>query len=358
MIRRDDLGFTYIPFQAEYAEQVLRLMDMASQDTISGMTEHGYSCPEEFLEEVRNSELGNDSVLITLHDHDPMGFSSQVVVYDDFYSDDERSLFGTSIYVDPDHRRQGVASNLLTELEALATKHGFSRIHARVKAENKAMLSLMAKQGWKARWSTVSIDLGNRDDLTRMQNELSKEKTGEAESLTLKVELTANKKHLRAPSKKPCTITYHRGHRDRVGQLTSLGYSQWALQAAKKGTYCVAAREDEILGVCISLEGRINHIVAGSPETGERLVWTSISQLPGEIEKISLECRDLQLAVALSSQGFAPSLLLLKAPIQKAPKIDKLASRARSTKWYIITKDIPTPSSQTNSSDNSPRRES
>ena len=306
------MNLACIPFKAEYAPQVLSLMKAAGQEPIAGMVEKGFSGREDLLNEVRDRELGTESVLMVLHGNDPVAFSSQEIVYDDFLSDEERSLFGSCLFVDPDHRRQGAASTLLRELEAIAARHGFARVYARVRAENLPMLRLIKKQGWTTRFSTVHAYLHERHDLAVARDAIGKNEARECKSLRVRVELTASRKALSLPERRIRAITYRKGQEEDLRELTGLGYSPWALEAAKKGTFFVAAKENQMLGSCISLQGTIDHIVARRPGVGEGLAWKAISELPQETEEINLACSDLELADALASRGFGPKLLIIR----------------------------------------------
>jgi GNAT superfamily N-acetyltransferase len=337
------LNLTCIPFKAEYAPQVLSLMRAAGQDPIAGMMEKGFSGQEDLLDEVRDSELGNESVLIVLHGKDPVAFSSQEIVYDDFLSDEERSLFGSCLFVDPDHRRQGAASSLLRELEAIAAKHGFTRVYARVSAENLPMLRLIRKQGWTARFSTVHVDLHERHDLALAREEIGKREARECTSIQARAELSASRKALSMPERRLRAITYRKGREEDLRELTVLGYSRWALQAAKKGTFYVAAKKNMVLGSCISLQGTIDHIVARSPGVREGLAWEAISELPEETKEINVAC-DMELADSLASRGFGPKLLIIRATAGSSADIDRVALKLASPRWYIFGKEVsPTP---------------
>ncbi len=320
-------------------------MKAAGQDPIAGMVEKGFSGREDLLNEVRDSELGNESVLMVLHGNDPVAFSSQGIVYDDFLSGEERSLFGSCLFVDPDHRRQGAASILLRELEGIATKHGFARIYARVREGNLPMLRLIKKQGWTTRFSTVHAYLHERHDLAVAQDAIGKNEARECTSLQVRVELSASREALSVPERRIGAITYRKGREEDLRELTCLGYSPWALEAAKRDTFFVAARENQMLGSCIYLRGTIDHIVARSPGVREGLAWKAISELPQETEEINLACSDLELADALASRGFGPKLLIIRVRVESHADIDRLTSKLASSRWYIAAKELaPLPS--------------
>jgi len=301
------------------------MMERAGREPVSGI-QTSLRSPQQLLDEAEDSELGTAGMLLAWEADALVGFAGLSVWYDDFYSQEERCLFVRCLYVQPDHRRRGIGSILIKEAVAVAASRGLPGPYAEVNASNLAMRGLLEKEGWSVK-STVCLLEPNRtnspNNILRLLWQVS-----QSPDIRCLVILTGRRSGLSLPElgRGGGAVALRLVNSQGVGELARLGYSDWAVEAAAKGKAVVAIKDGNLVGACLALGGIIDHVV--SPQgrgISEKVVPRMISELPAEMEDITISVEDPSLALSVHGWGFEVSSILIRADGDRARDLEELA---------------------------------
>lgn len=102
------------------------------------------------------------TTLVIVDNNKPLG--SAAIVANDMDTHQELTPWLASVFVHPDHRCKGIASELIQQLEKLAVQHAYKQLHLFTPDQE----SFYTKRGWQ----TLSQEYYHHEKVTLMRREL------------------------------------------------------------------------------------------------------------------------------------------------------------------------------------------